>query len=73
MNQHRDSIATYLGNRAITEYFALAEGVPSARVRLNLLNRLHRPCGEAPRKRSLAEIQTSEEMANGANQSVVPR
>lgn len=61
VNQHRDSIASYLGYRSLTEYFALAEGVPSARVRLNLLNRLHKPCGEPPRKRPLSELNISDE------------
>jgi len=57
-NQHRDSIAAYVGHRALTEYMAMAEGIPTARVRLNLLNRMHRPCGEPPAKKPLGQLST---------------
>lgn len=61
-NQHRDSIASYLGHDSIVEYFALAEGVSVGRARFNLLERLHQPVG----KRS----QPSEELSSTGKEAV---
>ena len=54
-NQHRDSIASYLGNRSMLQYFAIAEGTSVTRVRRNLLEKIHRPVGEPPKKERLAK------------------
>ena len=56
VNQHRDSIASYIGHHSMLEYFALAEGISAGRAKLNLLERMIRPCGERPRKRKLEEV-----------------
>lgn len=55
-NQHRDSIACYLGRPSMLQYFAVAEGISMGRVKLNLLEKMHRPCGEPPKKKSLDEF-----------------
>ncbi|KAI0560072.1 Splicing factor 3B subunit 10 (SF3b10) [Gracilaria domingensis] len=55
-NQHRDSIASYLGRPSLLHYFAVAEGISVGRVKLNLLEKMHRPCGEAPSKKSLDDF-----------------
>lgn len=59
-NQHRDSIAAYLGHRGLTQYMAMAEGIPTARARLNLLNRMHRPCGQPPTKKHLSQLDMNQ-------------
>lgn len=67
MNQHRDSIASYVGHHGLLDYMATAEGVTSERARLNLLNRMREPCGKAPRKRPLGELGLDDKGSNGAN------
>ena len=39
------------------EYFAVAEGISIGRVKLNLIERMHRPCGDPPKKRNLEGMQ----------------
>lgn len=56
-NQHRDSIASYLGHHSMLEYFAIAEGLSVGRVKLNLLERMHRPCGDPPKKRKIESLE----------------
>lgn len=62
--QHRDSIASYLGHDSLIDYFATAEGISSGRARLNLLERMHRPCGPAPEKHSLQRVATLQQQEN---------
>lgn len=57
--QHRDSIASYLGHDSIIDYFAMAEGISSGRAKLNLLERMHAPCGPPPKKQTMNKGQTS--------------
>jgi len=47
-NQHRDSIASYIGHHSLLSYFALAEHKAVARYRYELLEKMHQPCGPAP-------------------------
>lgn len=56
-NQHRDSIASYLSHPWMLEYFAIAEGISVGRVKHNLLEKMHRPCGEPPKKRKIEDIE----------------
>eukprot|EP00190_Bangiopsis_sp_CCMP1999_P006407 CAMPEP_0198724792 /NCGR_PEP_ID=MMETSP1475-20131203/2214_1 /TAXON_ID= ORGANISM="Unidentified sp., Strain CCMP1999" /NCGR_SAMPLE_ID=MMETSP1475 /ASSEMBLY_ACC=CAM_ASM_001111 /LENGTH=90 /DNA_ID=CAMNT_0044486415 /DNA_START=71 /DNA_END=343 /DNA_ORIENTATION=+ len=49
VNQQRDSISSYLGHPHMTQFFAIAEGTSVARTRMNLLDRMYRPCGEPPK------------------------
>ena len=37
VNQHRDSIASYIGHNNMLEFFAIAENESKARVKFNLL------------------------------------
>mmetsp|Transcript_42460 Transcript_42460/g.165770 ORF Transcript_42460/g.165770 Transcript_42460/m.165770 type:complete len:92 (+) Transcript_42460:283-558(+) len=48
-NQQRDSISSYVGHPQMVEYFAIAEGHSVSRVRMNLLDKMYRPCGEPPK------------------------
>lgn len=50
VNQHRDTLCTYLGRHDMLSYFALAEGESRARVRFNLQRKLVQPCGPPPEK-----------------------
>ena len=36
MNQHRDSVASYIGHNNLLEFFAIAENEAKARVKFNL-------------------------------------
>lgn len=56
VNQHRDSIATYVGRHHMMEYMALARGVSVGRVKWELLQRYARPCGAEPKKRKLDQL-----------------
>ncbi len=37
MNQHRDSLASYIGHPNLTEFFAIAENESKARIKFNFL------------------------------------
>jgi len=50
VNQHRDSLASHLGHRDMTLFFAVAENESVGRIRYNLLQRMYQPCGKAPEK-----------------------
>ena len=47
-NQHRDSVATYIGHHSLLSYFATAEGESLARYRTGLIDKMYKPCGKAP-------------------------
>lgn len=49
-NQHRDSLASYLGHNDLLGYFAISENETKARVRFNLMERMLQPCGPPPEK-----------------------
>lgn len=50
VNQHRDSIASYIGHHDMLSYFAIVENVSRARMRFNLLEKMINPCGKPPKK-----------------------
>ena len=43
VNQHRDSIASYIGHPNLTSYFAIASNQSRERIRFNLLHRMIQP------------------------------
>lgn len=47
-NQHRDSLASYIGHYDMLSYFAICENETKARVKFNLMERLLQPCGPPP-------------------------
>nr|CAB3266005.1 probable splicing factor 3B subunit 5 [Phallusia mammillata] len=47
-NQHRDTLASYLGHHDLLTYIAIAENESKARVRFNLLDKMFQPCGPPP-------------------------
>lgn len=49
-NQHRDSLASYLGHSDLLSYYAIAENETMARVRFNLMEKMLQPCGPPPEK-----------------------
>lgn len=49
-NQHRDSLASYLGHYDLLSYYSIAENEAKARVRFNLLEKMLQPCGPPPEK-----------------------
>ncbi|XP_062500592.1 splicing factor 3B subunit 5-like [Corticium candelabrum] len=51
VNQHRDSIASYIGHDNLLSYFGVVENETKARVKFNLLQKLLQPCGPPPPKR----------------------
>ncbi len=58
-NQHRDSLATYLGHAHMTQYCALVEGKSSARMVDELIDTMVEPCGPPPKE---AEADTDADM-----------
>ena len=51
-NQHRDSLASYVGHFDLTSHFAIAENETKARVKFNLLEKMLQPCGPPPEKKT---------------------
>lgn len=49
VNQHRDSIASYIGHLNLTTYFSIAQNLSRERVKTNLLSRMIQPCGPPPK------------------------
>lgn len=75
-HQHRDSIASYLGHASMVDYFAMAEGVSVGRARLNLLERMRRPVGDAPGPAAgagAAPVAAAPAGDAGAAESAAPR
>lgn len=50
VNQHRDSLASYVGHHNLMEFFAVAENESKARVKFNFLQKMLQPCGLPPAK-----------------------
>jgi len=50
VNQHRDSIASYLGHHDLCNFFALAENETKQRIKFNLMEKMIQPCGPPPDK-----------------------
>ena len=46
VNQHRDSIASYIGHNNLLDYFAISENEARGRVKFNLLKKMLQPCGK---------------------------
>jgi splicing factor 3B subunit 5 len=49
VNQHRDSISSYIGHPNLTSYFAIAQNLSRERVKTDLLARMIQPCGPPPK------------------------
>jgi len=47
-NQHRDSLASYIGHHSLLCYFGIAEGNALGREKYQLLEKMIRPCGPPP-------------------------
>jgi len=47
-NQHRDSLASYVGHHTLLAYFAIANGNAMGRERYQILEKMIQPCGNAP-------------------------
>ena len=50
VNQHRDSLALYVGYDSLASYIAVAENESIGRVKFNSLQRMIQPCGPPPPK-----------------------
>eukprot|EP00322_Chrysochromulina_rotalis_P007896 CAMPEP_0115861766 /NCGR_PEP_ID=MMETSP0287-20121206/17824_1 /TAXON_ID=412157 /ORGANISM="Chrysochromulina rotalis, Strain UIO044" /LENGTH=87 /DNA_ID=CAMNT_0003316155 /DNA_START=35 /DNA_END=298 /DNA_ORIENTATION=- len=50
VNQHRDSLALYVGFDALTQYISVAENESIGRVKFNSLQKMIQPCGPPPPK-----------------------
>lgn len=48
VNQHRDSLSSYIGQTSQLTYIALAENESVARSRFKLLEKMVMPCGVPP-------------------------
>ncbi|XP_057297746.1 splicing factor 3B subunit 5-like [Hydractinia symbiolongicarpus] len=46
VNQHRDSVASYIGHNNLLDFFAIAENETKGRVTFNLLKKMLQPCGK---------------------------
>lgn len=44
VNQHRDSLASYVGHPGVVAYVAAVENQAAGRVRYNMLQKMVRPC-----------------------------
>lgn len=55
VNQHRDTINTYLARHDMLSYFATAQGESVARIKFDLKKKLVQPCGPEPIQKSLDE------------------
>ena len=49
-NQHRDSLASYIGHDDLLGYIAIAENESKARMKFNFLKKMIQPCGPPPTK-----------------------
>ncbi|CAK9305026.1 unnamed protein product [Gordionus sp. m RMFG-2023] len=47
-NQHRDSIASYLGHYDLTNFITITQNECKARVKHNLMEKMLQPCGPPP-------------------------
>ena len=49
-SQHRDSLALYIADPSLTQFFATAENEALGRVRANCMHKMIQPCGPPPRR-----------------------
>ncbi|RNA41960.1 putative splicing factor 3B subunit 5 [Brachionus plicatilis] len=49
-NQHRDTLASFIGHYDLLNYLAIAENESKARLKFNYLKRMVQPCGPPPFK-----------------------
>ena len=50
VNQHRDSLALYVGFDSLSHYIAVAENESVGRVKFNAMQKMIQPCGPPPPK-----------------------
>eukprot|EP00038_Savillea_parva_P026504 m.54722 g.54722 ORF g.54722 m.54722 type:complete len:87 (-) comp7551_c0_seq3:224-484(-) len=50
VNQHRDTVASYIGRPNLLDHVAIVENEAKERVRFNLLKKAIQPCGPPPFK-----------------------
>lgn len=50
VNQHRDSLALYMGQDTLSMYFSVAENEAVGRIKFNTLQKMIQPCGPPPPK-----------------------
>lgn len=48
VNQHRDSIASYIGHPQLLQQMAIVQGESIGRVRHQLMQKMMQPCGPPP-------------------------
>ncbi|KYR00624.1 splicing factor 3B subunit 5 [Tieghemostelium lacteum] len=61
-NQHRDTIASYIGHPSFVSLFAIAENESTGRIKYNLLNKMINPCGPPPKVDSTTKKDEDEDM-----------
>eukprot|EP00026_Physarum_polycephalum_P023344 Phypoly_transcript_28348.p1 GENE.Phypoly_transcript_28348~~Phypoly_transcript_28348.p1 ORF type:complete len:117 (+),score=26.16 Phypoly_transcript_28348:49-351(+) len=61
VNQHRDSIASYIGHFSLLSYFAVVENEAVGRVRYNFLQKMIDPCGPAPKSEAHDDEEEEDE------------
>lgn len=49
-NQHRDTLASFIGHYDLLNYLAIVENESKARLKFNYLKRMVQPCGPPPFK-----------------------
>jgi len=52
-NQHRDSVASYIGHNNLLDFFAIAENETRGRMKFNLLKKMLQPVGKPPERTDL--------------------
>lgn len=50
VNQHRDSLSSFIAHHDMLNHFAIAENESKARVRFNLTEKMLSPCGPPPER-----------------------
>ena len=50
VNQHRDSLALYVGFDSLSHYISIAENESVGRTKFNCLQKMIQPCGPPPPK-----------------------
>mmetsp|Transcript_4402 Transcript_4402/g.4176 ORF Transcript_4402/g.4176 Transcript_4402/m.4176 type:complete len:89 (-) Transcript_4402:352-618(-) len=49
-NQHRDTLSSHIGHYDQLSYYAVAQNESIGRVRMQMLEKMFRPCGPQPKK-----------------------
>jgi len=50
VHQHRDMYASFIGHNDISAYYSIAQNESLGRVRYQMLMKMIKPCGEAPKE-----------------------